>query len=194
MSKLPKILALIILLAVPFFVQGADIDELRQDLENKIRQKQEEINQYQQKIGENQQKARTLNNEIQILEDQISRIRLEINQIDLTIQKSTLNIRGIDGQINILKENISEKKDLLAEYIRTVALYDQETFLEVILKNEKFSDFFDEIKALENAQEEIQSVLIVVHGLKSELEEQKGQLEDEREEQYRLKSLQLLSS
>ncbi|MBL7155292.1 MAG: lytic murein transglycosylase [Candidatus Portnoybacteria bacterium] len=192
MSKLSKIFFLLIILAVPLITQGADIDELRQDLENQIRQKQEEINQYQQKIGENQQKARTLNNEIQILEDQISQIRLEINQIDLTIQKSTLNIQGIDGQINILKENISQKKDLLAEYIRTVALYDQETLLEVILKNEKFSDFFDEIKALESAQEEIQSVLGAVQGLKNELEGQKGELEDEREEQYRLKSLQLI--
>jgi len=205
MSKLSKIwtlstqkrgliVFLLIILAVPFFVQGADIDELRQDLENKIRQKQGEIDQYQQKIGENQQKARTLNNEIQILEDQISQIRLEINQIDLTIQKSTLNIRELDGQINILKENISQKKDLLAEYIRTVALYDQETFLEVILKNEKFSDFFDEIKALESAQEEIQSVLAVVRELKNELEEQKGELEDEREQQNRSKSLQLILS
>lgn len=205
MSKLSKfwalsaqkkglIVSLLIILAVPLITQGADIDELRQDLENQIRQKQTEINQYQQKIGENQQKARTLNNEIQILEDQISKIRLEINQIDLTIQKSTLNIQEIDAHINILKENINQKKDLLAEYIRTVALYDQETFLEVILKNEKFSDFFDEIKALESAQEEIQSVLIVVQGLKSELEEQKEEKEDEREEQYRLKSLQLIQS
>lgn len=188
------LIALLIILAIPFFVQGADIDELRQDLENKIRQKQEEINQYQQKIGENQQKARTLDNEIQILEDQISQIRLEINQIDLTIQKSTLNIQELDGQINILEENMSQKKDLLAEYIRTVALYDQETLLEVILKNEKFSDFFDEIKALESAQDEIQSVLKVVQGLKNELEGQKGELEDEREEQNRLKSLQLIQS
>lgn len=193
-QKMGLIVFLLIILAVPLITQGADIDELRQNLENQIRQKQEEINQYQQKIGENQQKARTLNNEIQILEDQISKIRLEINQIDLTIQKSTLNIQEIDGQINILKENISQKKDLLAEYIRTVALYDQETLLEVILKNEKFSDFFDEIKALESAQEEIQSVLGAVQGLKNELEEQKGELEGEREEQYRLKSLQLIQS
>ncbi len=188
------LIAFLVVLAIPFFVQAADVDELRQDLENQIRQKQEEINQYQQKIGENQQKARTLNNEIQILEDQISQIRLEISQIDLTIQKSTLNIQELDGRINILEENISQKKDLLAEYIRTVALYDQETLLEVILKNEKFSDFFDEIKALENAQEEIQSVLVVVQGLKNELEEQKEEKESEREEQYRLKSLQLIQS
>ena len=196
MSKLPKIYALIIflliVLAPPLVLQAADIDELRQDLENQIRQRQEEINQYQQSIEANQQKSRTLKNEIQILEDQINQFRLEIKQIDLVIQKSTLNIQEIDDQINYLEERIDQKKDLLAEYIRTVALYDQETLLEVILKNEKFSDFFDEIKALENAQEEIHSILGAIQSLKAKLEEQKIDLEEERQEQYRLKNLQLI--
>jgi len=186
------IICLFIGLVIPFFVQSADIDELRQDLENQIKQKQEEINQYQQKIGQNQQKARTLNNEIQILEDQISQFRLEIKQIDLTIQKSSLNIQGLNSQIDGLEQGIDQKKGLLAEYIRTVAYSDQETLLEVILKNEKFSDFFDEINALESVQEETQSVLGVIQGLKVELEEEKEKIEDERKEQNRLKSLQLI--
>lgn len=183
---------LIIILAVPLVAQAADIDELRQDLENQIKQKQQEINQYQQQITENQQKASTLQTEIQILEDQIDKFRLEISQIDLTIQKSNLNIQEIDSQINDLQERVDQKKELLAEYIRTVAIYDQETLLEVILKNEKFSDFFDEINALESVQEEIQSILIVVQELKGKLEDQRGELDAERQEQYRLKSLQML--
>ncbi len=196
MSKPPKIYPLIIFLLIilvfPLVTKAADVDKLRQDLENQIRQKQEEINQYQQRIGENQQKARTLRNEIQILEDQIDQFRLEIKQIDLFIQKSTLNIQELDAKINDLEKRIDQKKDLLAEYVRVVAFYDQETLLEVIFKNEKFSDFFDAVKALENVQEEIHSILEAVQELKSELEEQRAGLEEEREEQYRLKSLQLI--
>jgi membrane-bound lytic murein transglycosylase B len=179
-------------LAVPFFIQAADIDELKRDLENQIKQKQQEINQYQNKINQNQQKAKTLKNEIQILEDQISQIRLEIKQIDLSIQKSTLNIQEIDKQINDLEDKVDQKKSLLAEYIRKIAQCDQETLLEVILKNEKFSDFFDEINALESVQEQIQSVLAAIQELKEELQNQKAELEDEREEKNRLKSLQLV--
>lgn len=185
---------LIIFLIVPLIIQAADIDELKQDLENQIKQKQEEINQYQGQIGENQKKAKTLKNEIQILEDQIKKIKLEINQIDLTIQKSTLNIQEIDEEISNLQTKIDQKKDLLAVYIRLVEQYDQETLLEVILKNEKFSDFFDQLNALESVQKKIQSILGAIQALKEELEEQKGDLEDEREEQYRLKSLQLIQN
>jgi len=179
-------------LIIPFFIWAAGIDDLRQDLENQIKQKQQEINQHQQNIKETQQKSKTLNNEIQILESQINKIRLEVRQIDLTIQKSSLNIQEIDDQIKELEERVDEKKDLLAEYIRAVAYYDQETILEIILKNDKFSDFFSQISALESVQEEIQSILEVIHGLKDKLTEEKNELEDEQEEQNRLRSLQLV--
>jgi len=187
-------LLMLLFLFIPLFIQAAvtDAEELKRDLENQIKQKQQEINQYQDKIGENQQKAKSLQNDIQILEDQISKIQLEVNQIDLTIQKSTLNIQGIDGQIGDLQDRVNEKRELLAEYIRTMAQYDEETLLEVILKNANFSDFFDQLNALENVQEQIQSILAVVQELKQELQVQKDELEDERMEQNRLKSLQLV--
>ncbi len=179
-------------LVVPLVLKAADVAELKQELENQIKQKQQEINQYQQKIGQNQQKAKTLKNEIQILEDQIYQIQLEVGQIDLTIQKSTLNIQEIDGQVNDLEIRAGEKKDLLAEYIRVIAHYDRETLLEVVLKNDKFSDFFDQLNAFENVQEEVQSVLAAIQSIKNQLQDQKEELEAEREEQNRLKSLQLV--
>ena len=188
------VVCLLISLVIPSFLQAASVDQLRQDLENQIKQKQTEINQYQQSIQENQQKARTLKNEIQILEDQINKMRLEIKQIDLVIEESTLNIQEIGVQINDLENKIEQEKDRLAEYIRLVAYYDQETLLEVVLRNDKFSDFFDEINALESVQEEIQSVLGAIRGLKDKLEEQKLDLEDEREGQYRLRSFQAIQT
>ncbi|MBU1255384.1 lytic murein transglycosylase [Patescibacteria group bacterium] len=183
---------MLLFFVIPSFAFAAGINDLKQDLENQIKQKQQEINQHQQNIQETQQKSKTLNNEIQILESQIDKIRLEVRQVDLTIQKSNLNIQEIDGQIGDLTERVDEKKDLLAEYIRTVAYYDQETLLEVILKNDQFSDFFNQISALESVQEEIQSILGVIHEIKDKLTEEKNELEDEREEQNKLKSFQLV--
>jgi len=185
------IIFLLFIFFIPLFINAAETDDLKKDLEDQINQKQQEINQYQVSISNNQQKAKTLQNDIQILEDEIDKIRLEINQFDLIIQKSTLNIQDVDGDIDVLKDNIDQKKDLLSEYIRTMARYDNESLLEVILKNEKFSDFFDELNALENVQEEIQGILAVIHEMKGELQEQKGELEIEKEEQNVLKSIQL---
>ena len=200
MSKSLKIINHITVISVLFFLIcplvlfAADTDEIKRDLENQIKQKQEEIDQHQDKIQETQGKAKTLNNEISILEEQIKKIRVEMNQIDLTIQKSTLNIQEIDKQIETLEQSVDEKKKLLAEYIRVFARYDQETLLEVILKNEKFSDFFDEIKAFETIQEEIHSILEAIGQLKEILLEDKEKIKVEREEQNILKSFQMVQS
>ncbi|OPL12065.1 MAG: hypothetical protein AVO34_02325 [Firmicutes bacterium ML8_F2] len=183
---------LLILLSAPFITQAANFDEIKEDLENQIKQKQQEINQYQQKIQENKHKERTLSNEIEILEDQISQIQIEARQLDLVIQQSTFNIQEIDVEINELNKQIDQKKDLLAEYIRMVALYDQYTLLEMALRNDKFSDFFNQLSALENVQEQTQGILVYVHELKSEFKDKRDELESEREEQNRLKSLQLI--
>lgn len=191
-SYCPIIIFLLILFLVPFIIQAANFDEIKEDLESQIKQKQQEINQYQQKIQENQQKEKTLSNEIKILEDQISQIQVEVRQLDLVIQKSTFNIQEIDVEINELNKQIDQEKDLLAEYIRMVAFYDQESLLEMVLRNDKFSDFFNQLSALENVQEQTHNVLASIRELKEVSEEQRGELENEREEQNRLKSLQLI--
>ncbi len=191
MRKIIKVFLLVCLI-LPLVGQASNVDELKESLEEQIRQKQEEINQHQEKIKESQQQANTLQNEIQILENQIDKFRVEINQIDLVIQRSNLNIGEIDSQISDLEKKMKEEKDLLGEYLRILARYDQETLLEVVLKNDKFSDFFDQINALESVQDRIQAVLASLQEIKGELEEDREELEQEREEQNRLKSLQLI--
>jgi peptidoglycan hydrolase CwlO-like protein len=197
MNKLSKInilyfLFIFLFLTFPLLGLADDNDKLRQELEEQIRQKQEEITNYQNNIKENQQKAKTLQNQIQILEDEISKMQVQISQIDLSIEKSNLDIRKIDEEIDNLEKKIEGKKSLLSEYLRTINHCDQQTLLELILKHENFSDFFEEINALENAQEEIQTVLKNIKGLKEESETKKGELEEELQEKNRLKSVQLL--
>lgn len=183
-------IAIFLVLLVPFNSKAADSEKLRQELEAQIRELQSKIGQYQDNIQENQQKGKSLQNEISILEDKISKIQLEIKQIDLSIQESNLNIGEIDTEIGGLEKEIGEKKELLAEYIRIVAEHDQETLLEIVLKKDNLSDFFEEINAIENAQEKVHTVLASIQGLKENLEGERENLEDELNRQYQLKSLQ----
>jgi peptidoglycan hydrolase CwlO-like protein len=167
-----------------------DKEKLRQELEEQMRQLQGQISQYEEQIQKNREKARSLENEINLLENQISKIELEIKQTKLAIQKTDLNINQLQKEINAVQSDIDHQKTLLGEYIRLIDQYGQESLLEIVLKKEKFSDFFEEIHALESAQAEIYNVLEKIRGLKSELENQKEKLEDQREEQYQLKGLQ----
>lgn len=187
-----KIFILSILLALFASSALAASDELRRELEEQIRQKEAEIEEYRQSITENKQQERTLQNEIQLLENEISKVYLEIKQLDLNIQQSTLNIEEIDAKIIGIEEHIGEQKVLLAEYIRIIAHRDRETLLDVILKNDSFSDLFDEINALENVQANAHATLASIRDLKVQLLGEREELENERQAQNQLKSLQLV--
>jgi len=168
----------------------SDTEQLRQELQNQINQIQGQIGQYQEQIQENQAKAKTLQNEINILEGQIKKAELEIQQTRLSIQETDLNIGQIQAEIDELDLEIGHQKTLLAEYIRIIAQYDQESLLEIILKKENFSDFFDEMNSLETIQEGIYAALEEIKDLKKEWEEERKELENQRNEQYQLKALQ----
>lgn len=171
---------------------ASDTEKLRQELQRQINELQQKVDECQKNIGQKQEQAQTLKNEISVFENQINQIQYEIKQIDLSIQESTLNIQEIDKKIDDLEGQIEQKRVILAEHIRAVEEYDRETLLEIIFKKDNFSDFFDEINSLENAQKGVQGVLINIRGLKTDLDVQKEDQEAEREQQYQLKSLQTI--
>lgn len=167
-------------------------DQLRKELEAQMNELQVKINQYQSGIQESQEKSKTLKSEIKTFEDQINAIKLEIKQIDLAIQDSSLHIDEMEQQINDLETQITQKKSILAEYIGVIREYDNESLLEIMLKKDNFSEFFNEISALENTQESLQDILNNIQELKNDLDQQKSEQETERDQQYQLRSLQVI--
>jgi peptidoglycan hydrolase CwlO-like protein len=187
----------LVLISAPFFnVKAASneesINQLRENLKEQIRQKQKEINKYQEKIQNNKEQAQTLQNQIDNLEDEISKVQAEIQQLDLNIKEHNLEIDQIDEKVDSLETRINTNKKRLKEYIQTVAYNDKESLLEIVLKNENFSDFFDEFNALESVQGKIHATLEDIKSLKEETEEEKKELEKELTEMNKLKSFQML--
>ena len=184
----------IILLVFFFFANSvfaiSEKEQLKKELEEQMKQLQGQIGQYENQIGETRQKAKSLKNEINILENQIEKIRLEIEQTKLSIRQTELNVSQLQKEIDAVQSQADHQKSLLSEYIRLIDQYDQESILEIILKKEKLSDFFEEINALENVQTKIYDVLGEIQAFKAELEDRKQALENERDEQQQLKALQ----
>ena len=169
-----------------------DKEQVKKELEEQMRQLREQIGQYENQIGQNRQKARSLENEINLIENQIEKLKLEIRETDVAIQQTDLNINHVQGEIETTQEKADQKKTLLSEYIRLINQYDQESLLEIVLEKEKFSDFFEEVNALEIIQTKVYDVLGEILAFKSELEDNKQTLEDEKEEQAQLRALQEL--
>ena len=158
--------------------------------DDKIRQLEASIEQYNQQIQKKQSEAQNLANQISIFELQIKQSQAEIDATNLTIKQLASAIGGKEAGIAQKEKEIKEQNILLAQYLRQVAYSDGSSLLGFLLKNDKFSDFFNDFNSLNNVQSKIQETLETIKELKEKLIKEKEDLEDDKAEQEQLKRIQ----
>ncbi len=171
-------------------VQAASIDASRENLRRKMDEIQKQIDQYENKIQQTRQKSDSLQRQKDLLNAQMEQLKLRLKQAQLNIQDLESSIADKNEEIAVIEAQLSEKRKLLGEYIRTIYQYDQENLLEIILKQDNFSDFFDLMNNLQNVEEKISQVFQTIKALKDNLEGQKSDLQNDLDEQNQLKNLQ----
>jgi peptidoglycan hydrolase CwlO-like protein len=169
---------------------SVDLDVQEQEAEAKLKDLESKIGQYKQAITQNQQKSKSLKTEIAILDD-------EINSTELEIQRTDLLIKNLDKQINQKEKSIREmerevdlEKTTIAELLREIRKYDDISLVEIILSTGKLSDFLSEIRSLETFHGQVQEELKKISDAKLNLEKEKGDLTNEKDEQASLKDIQ----
>ncbi len=187
MRKSELLLFLFCFLFLIAFTSEAVFADLRDD---KIKQLETLIDQYTQQIQEKGNEAQSLNNQISIFELQIKQIQAEIDATNLTIKQLASAINQKEADIAQKEKDINAQNALLAQYLRQVARSDSGSFLEFLLKNDKFSDFFNDLNSLNDVQRQIQGTLATIKGLKDKLIGEKDDLETDKAEQEQLKRIQ----
>jgi len=197
-----SLLALISLFAgifFGFFIFFADIpqsalaqsgSDLKSQLQAKLEEVQNKIDVYRGQVSQKQKEAQTLKGEISILEAQVGQIELEIEAVDISIKQLDIEIDEKEKEISKFNEQIDERKVKIAVYLRAIHEYDEESIVEILLSNESFSYFFDEIQALEDIQKKIEEEVNGLQDIKKVLDDEKIVLEDERDQQNQLRLLQ----
>jgi len=176
----------LISLGLPLAVQADSLIELQK----KALELQSEIDKLDQNIVQTQKKKQTLQRDISILNDEILEIQLKIKQISLAIQMTELDIADKQVEIDGLEEKIIKQKTILAEYIRLVNHYDQNSLLEILLSYDGLSDVLNRVESLEVLQKKIHQTLETIRATKSLTQEDKQSLEGQEEEQVSLRKLQ----
>jgi len=199
MFKFKKTLIFFIILAgflTPYLFpsEGLAVEEItkeeEEEMEAKIKELEDKISQYRVGIIANQQRARTLETEITLLDDEISRAELEIQRIDLIIANLNIKIAEKEAAIREIERQVDLEKTAMAELIREISRYDDVSILEIILGRDQLSDFLSELRSLENFQDQIQQTLKEIYALKKTLEQEKAELQGEKEEQVGLRFVQ----
>ncbi len=160
------------------------------DNDARIKQLEAQIDSYNQEIQKNQNQATSLSTELAIFDLQIKQIQAEIDATTLTIQSLKGEIGDKESDIAKKEAEISHENALLSQYLREVSHNESSSLFEFLLRNRRFSDFFNDLNYLNNVQSKIQSTLAVIKDLRSKLIDEKNDLEDQKQEQERLRQIQ----
>lgn len=201
MSKIIKLIIPILFLGIifnaPIFVLGqssgtnnAEVKQLNQQIQaQKDRmeaiQKKQEV--YQKAIAQKQADKASLSNQLAILENRIAKAELDIESVEVDMNRANLEIKKVDLEIADKNEQITKEKNHIGSILRLMHKQDEKTTLEIMLLNDSFSDFVDQIKYLEDINKEIGESLDSLKEYKQQLDEQKIVLDKQKQKLNDLK-------
>lgn len=174
----------------PFLDVKASVRDEITARNQQIEQIQKQIDDYQQQIDANSSKAQTLAGEIGSLNAQISKVTLEIKSLALSINQTTAQIGETQGQIAEDQIQIDSHKKALAKYIQILDQVDQQNLTVILLRNPQLSDFFGNLKNIEDTQNNLRTTIVTIKKLQAGLEQKESDLQDQKVQQISLKSLQ----
>lgn len=192
MGLIKKLVIPIFLLVaiLPLFSAKSAVQDEIAERNRQIEELQRQIEQYQQQLDTLGGKSRTLENEIAKLNDKIKKNQLEIQSLNLSITQTDGQINQTQTQIQEAEDSIELHKASLAKLISIIHQSDQQNLTEVFLKNNRLSDFFNNIAHVKNTQENLQHVVEEIKLLKLDLEKREDELGERRNELADLKSIQ----
>jgi len=166
----------------------SDKDEI-EDLNSEVEEKKEILDNlnkqtsiYKKKISDKQAQIQSLEDQLSVIENRIAKAELDIKVVKIEIESLNIELLLIEKQIEEKEAEIGIQKDTLAKLIRRINKMDQRTHLEVLLANDSFSEFFDQIKYLEDIQSDLQISLDDIQELKNGLEEKRALRETKLEQ------------
>lgn len=190
--KKPFITALcgiIVLWLVLAFTSTAFAQE-RSDLEQQLQQLEQDAQALDISVQQTQGEARTLGSEVKAIDTEIKRRQLEIRRLTLAIKKTGIQIKQKADGVTLLTHKIAKGRGALAGSLFLLSAHEDDDGLSILLKHRSLSDFFNSVHALERVQSDIQDTLAAFKEDRALLEREKIELEEVREEQQSLQSLQ----
>lgn len=184
-TPISLIFAILLLIVPQNHSYGADIEELQKSIAEKnaeIQKLEEEANKYRQEIAAKQEIGNTLSEEIKRIDGLIGRLRRDIALTEQKISRNQLEIESL--AIEIEEKEASEKKlkQSLASLIQSFREQEEETLLEVLVKNRVLSEFFRQLDYVSRLKETIIGTLTDLREVRRELGIKKADAEENKNE------------
>jgi len=155
-------------------VFASKIDELKAQINERSREIEEideEIAKYESELAAIEEESRTLQAQISKINLSLSKTKADIKRAESAMNKTQLEIEKTLLEIGAKEKETEENKKNLAGTLREIHKTESESLVEILLKNEKMSDFFGDLKYLEDLEAGIGDKLASLREIKNLLEE-----------------------
>lgn len=187
---IPLFLLCLVFFLAYIIAASASVDDLKNNLQQQLDQIQAQINDYKSKISNSRAQSKSLKNEIQLLTNKANELQLQIKQTDLVLQQTQIGIDQKTNNISGQEEKLNREKNLLGQYLQGIYEFDQESMVNLIFSQKRLSDVFSEMSSLEAIQEKTQETIAQIKLIKNDLEQQKVDLSQKKDDELQLKALQ----
>jgi len=167
-----------------------EIKQLNNEIQTKkerMKKIQEQQEAYKKSITQKQTEKASLVNQLAILENRLAKAELDIESVEIDIDRSNLEVEKVNLSIKDKNNQIIKEKEHIGSVLRLIHMQDSKTALEIMLLNNSFADFVNQVKYLEDINSEIGESLDNLKDYKNELEKQKVNLDEKKQKLNELK-------
>lgn len=169
-----------------FDAANKEIWQINQDINNKrasITELKRQVEVYQKNIKTKQKELTNLSSQVASLDNSIAKINLEVQSLELEKETTDLKIKNTELQIKGKEAEIATQKENIAETLRGLHREQQKTgILEMLLLNDRFSDFISELDRLESLQDGLLENVKELEKMKNSLVDDRNSLETNKNE------------
>lgn len=164
--------------------------EMRAELEKELAAYEELIKAQQALVASKQTERQSLERDLELINAQIEKARLGIEARTLAIQQLEGQIEDKEVTIDELTDSLSRQRQSLGQLLRKTQEIDDYSVIEILLSNEDFSSFFDDLRSFQSIKAALNDSVEIIKEVRTDTEVQKSSLEEKQVAEARLRRLQ----
>ena len=168
-----------------------EIEVLNKEIESrksKIKELEEAISKYQKSIEQKQLEANSLKNQMALLDNHTARLETEIDLTREKIKEAELQIEALNLIIKDKEDSIAKQKKIITTLVQHLNAEGERQYIEILLTNNSFVDFFSQVKYLEKVYIDLGSSVRLLRLAKADLDAKKKQAEEKQSTYLALKA------
>lgn len=168
----------------------SDIQALLEVRQKQIADIEEQISQYWKEVDAKKAQGASVAGELELLKTKIAQSELEIRSLKLAIEESEYKLKQTEGEIGKVSSQLEDARVRLAASLRILRNREEAPFLIRFAAAETVSEMFVVLNELEQLHTSLRAVLNKLKNTKTELEETRDAIAQEREAQEHLRRIE----